>query len=62
MPDSTGAAQTDEQILITRIFEAPRERVFAAWTDPDQVATWYGPEQFDTPPDSVHIELRVGGR
>ena len=53
---------TDQQILITRIFEAPRERVLAAWTDPVQVAAWYGPEHFDTPREKVHIEPRVGGR
>ena len=62
MTDPTSAAATDQQVLITRIFEAPRERVFAAWTDPDQVAAWYGPEHFDTPREQVHIELRVGGR
>jgi uncharacterized protein YndB with AHSA1/START domain len=62
MTDSTSAAASDRQVLITRIFEAPRERVFAAWTDPAQVAAWYGPEQFDTPVESVHIELRAGGR
>ena len=62
MPDSTSIPATDRQVLITRIFEAPRERVFAAWTDPDQVAAWYGPEHFDTPREHVHIEPRVGGR
>jgi uncharacterized protein YndB with AHSA1/START domain len=31
----------DQEVLITRIFEAPRERVFRAWTDPDEVAAWY---------------------
>ena len=53
---------TDQQILITRTFEAPRERVFAAWTEPEQVAAWFGPEGFHTPVESVHIELRPGGR
>ncbi len=52
----------DRQVLITRIFEAPRERVFSAWTDPDDVAVWYGPEHFDTPRDRIRIDLRVGGR
>jgi uncharacterized protein YndB with AHSA1/START domain len=52
----------DQQVLITRIFDAPRDRVFRAWTDPDQVAAWYGPEQMDTPRDRVKIDLRVGGR
>ena len=62
MTDPTTITATDHQLLITRIFEAPRERVFAAWTEPDQVAAWYGPEHFDTPRENVHIELRVGGR
>ncbi len=62
MTDSTPAAATDQEVLITRIFDAPRERVFRAWTDPDEVAEWYGPAQFDTPREKIHIELRVGGR
>jgi uncharacterized protein YndB with AHSA1/START domain len=49
-----------EQILITRIFDAPREEVFRAWTDPDDVAAWFGPDHFDT--ERVRIDLRVGGR
>jgi uncharacterized protein YndB with AHSA1/START domain len=59
---SDAPATQDQQVLITRIFDAPRELVFAAWTDPDQVALWFGPEQFDTPRESVEIDLRVGGR
>jgi uncharacterized protein YndB with AHSA1/START domain len=62
MTDSTSVPTTDQQVLITRVFDAPRERVFAAWTDPDQVATWYGPAHLDTPREKVHIDLRVGGR
>jgi len=52
----------DQQITITRVFDAPRELVFRAWTDPDQVARWFGPEGMDTPRDTVQIDLRVGGR
>ena len=65
MSDSIPMAATDHQdqeVLITRIFEAPRERVFRAWTDPDELAEWYGPEHFDTPRERIHIDLRVGGR
>jgi uncharacterized protein YndB with AHSA1/START domain len=61
MSDSTPEA-TDQEILITRIFEAPRERVFRAWTDADNVAAWYGPEHMEAPRDRIHIDLRVGGR
>jgi uncharacterized protein YndB with AHSA1/START domain len=59
---ATHVAAADQQVLITRIFEAPREQVFKAWTDPDQVAAWYGPEHFDTPRERIHIDLRLGGR
>jgi uncharacterized protein YndB with AHSA1/START domain len=52
----------DQQVLITRVFEAPREQVFRAWTNPDEVAEWYGPEHMDTPREKIHIDLRVGGR
>ena len=55
-------AAADQQVLITRIFDAPRERVFRAWTDPDALAAWYGPEHVETPRDRIHIDLRVGGR
>jgi uncharacterized protein YndB with AHSA1/START domain len=63
MDDATPMAPAaDQQVLITRIFDAPREQVFRAWTDPDQVAAWYGPEHFDTPRERIRIDLRVGGR
>ena len=50
------------EIRITREFDAPREEVFRAWTVPAEIAAWYGPAQFDTPEDKIHIDLRVGGR
>jgi uncharacterized protein YndB with AHSA1/START domain len=62
MPDPTPAAAAGETVLITRVFDATRERVFRAWTDPEEVAAWYGPEHFDTPRERIHIDLRVGGR
>jgi uncharacterized protein YndB with AHSA1/START domain len=36
--------------------------VFRAWTDPDEVAAWFGPEHVDTPRERIRIDLRVGGR
>ena len=62
MGDSTPVVASDQQVLITRVFDAPREQVFKAWTDPDEVAAWYGPEHVDTPRERIHIDLRVGGR
>jgi uncharacterized protein YndB with AHSA1/START domain len=61
MSDQTPAA-ADQEVLITRIFEAPREQVFRAWTDPDEVAAWYGPEHMEAPRERISIDARVGGR
>ncbi len=58
----TNDVSTDQEVLITRIFDAPREQVFKAWTDPDEVAAWYGPAHMEVPRDSVRIDARVGGR
>jgi uncharacterized protein YndB with AHSA1/START domain len=57
----TAPPQTLE-VRITREFDAPPEVVFRAWTVPSELAAWYGPAQFDTPEDKIHIDLRVGGR
>ncbi len=62
MTDSTHGTATDQTVLITRIFDAPRAQVFAAWTDPEQVSQWFGPEHFDAPREKIRIDLRVGGR
>jgi uncharacterized protein YndB with AHSA1/START domain len=60
--ESTSVHTAEQPITITRVFDAPRELVFEAWTDPDHVARWFGPAGFDTPRESVEIDLRVGGR
>ncbi len=49
-----------ENLVITRIFDAPRELVWKAWTDPKLVMQWWGPTGFTSP--SCEIDLRVGGR
>jgi uncharacterized protein YndB with AHSA1/START domain len=53
---------TDEDartILTTRVFDAPRELVFAAWTDPKHLAQWWGPNGFTT---TTHtFDMRPGG-
>jgi uncharacterized protein YndB with AHSA1/START domain len=52
----------DQVVVIARVFDAPRQVVFDAWTNPDHVAKWWGPDGFHTPLDTIEIELRVGGR
>jgi uncharacterized protein YndB with AHSA1/START domain len=49
----------DRVLVITRIFDAPRELVFKAWTDPEHLVRWMGPRGFKS--TVVHSELRAGG-
>jgi uncharacterized protein YndB with AHSA1/START domain len=53
-------AKAGGEILITRIFEAPRQRVFEAWTQPRHLARWFGPRGYTAP--SVEADLRRGGQ
>ena len=36
----------DREIVLSRVIGAPRERVFQAWTDPQQIVQWFGPDGF----------------
>lgn len=49
------------ELVIERVFDAPRELVWKALTDPDQVAEWFGPEGYHVPRDSVSMDIRPGG-
>ena len=46
-------------MVIERVFEAPRELVWKMWTDPEHVAKWWGPRGMNTRVDE--LDLRVGG-
>ncbi len=50
---------TDREIVITRLFDAPRELVFKAWTTPAHVAQWWGPRGFTT--TIQEMDVRPGG-
>ncbi|WP_250126422.1 SRPBCC domain-containing protein [Chroococcidiopsis sp. CCMEE 29] len=52
--------QSDLAIVITRVFNAPRELVFKAWTEPKHIAQWWGPKGFTT--RVTELDLRPGGR
>ncbi|MFL6144987.1 MAG: SRPBCC family protein [Labedaea sp.] len=51
---------TDEQILITREFDAPRHLVYRAWTTPELVRRWWAGHRGEV--TQVEMDLRVGGR
>jgi uncharacterized protein YndB with AHSA1/START domain len=62
MNDPTDAGTAGQMISITRDFDAPREQLFRAWLEPEEVAAWYGPEHMEAPVDRIRIEPRIGGR
>jgi uncharacterized protein YndB with AHSA1/START domain len=49
-----------ERMVITRIFDAPRELVWRAWTEPQYVVQWWGPKGFTAP--VCKMDFRVGGK
>jgi uncharacterized protein YndB with AHSA1/START domain len=52
--------RTDQELIITRDLKAPREKVFAAWTDPGQAAQWWCPS--DCTLLSCELDVRTGGK
>jgi uncharacterized protein YndB with AHSA1/START domain len=61
MGSEQGAAGADgRELVLTRVFNAPREVVWKAWTDPEQLVRWWGPEGFTSP--VCKLDLRVGGK
>jgi uncharacterized protein YndB with AHSA1/START domain len=56
---ATVTLPTDEQILITREFDAPKHLVYTAWTTPELVKRWWAGQRGTV--TSVEIDLRVGG-
>ena len=61
MTEQAGVATEAQsrEITITRIFDAPREMVFKAWTEADRIARWWGPEGFSVP--ECESDPRTGG-
>ena len=57
--DTTGRIEKRD-LVITRIFDAPVERVWRAWTDPEYVMRWWGPTGFTSP--LCRIDFREGGK
>jgi uncharacterized protein YndB with AHSA1/START domain len=57
---ATVTLPTDEQILITREFDAPRHLVYKAWTTPELVRRWWHANRGEV--TQIEIDLRVGGR
>jgi uncharacterized protein YndB with AHSA1/START domain len=54
----TGPATTYD-VVVTRVLDAPIDRVWAAWRDPDEVKKWWGPAGFSCP--MAEMDFREGG-
>jgi len=57
VPASTSTAE--RELVVTRVINAPRRLVFKAWTQPEHVARWWGPQGFTT--TYCNMDIREGG-
>ena len=68
MADSTqpegvvSAASDADGIEIVRVFDAPRELLFKAWTEPERFAAWFGEHGSSIPLENISMDARPGGR
>jgi uncharacterized protein YndB with AHSA1/START domain len=60
MTDSSSTA-AGRGITITRVFDAPRELVFKAWTEPARFAQWFGGRDSTIPLSTISMDVRPGG-
>ena len=50
---------SDYDLVLERVFDAPRDLVWAAWSSPEQMKKWWAPKPYETP--EIEIDLRPGG-
>lgn len=55
----TSTANTDRELVITRLIGAPRDKLFRAWTEPELIKQWFAPLPWTTP--VVETDVRPGG-
>jgi uncharacterized protein YndB with AHSA1/START domain len=57
--NDAAATSSEQELVLTRVFDAPRELVFKAWTEPERLARWWGPKSFTMLVSK--LDLRPGG-
>jgi uncharacterized protein YndB with AHSA1/START domain len=57
--EAPAAPASDRELVLTRILNAPREKVFNAWTDPELLKRWFAPRPWTTP--VAQLDVRPGG-
>jgi len=51
----------NRELTITRVYDAPRDEVWKAWTEPARLATWWGKRGWTARLDSIEMDVRPGG-
>ena len=51
--------ETQQELVMERVLDAPREKVWEAWTNPEEIKKWWGPKDFTAP--SIQSDFREGG-
>jgi uncharacterized protein YndB with AHSA1/START domain len=55
----TTTSTSDRDLILHRVIDAPRDKVFKAWTDPELLKQWFAPKPYTTP--SAELDVRAGG-
>jgi uncharacterized protein YndB with AHSA1/START domain len=55
----TASPTSDRELVLTRLIDAPREKLFRAWTDPALLKQWFAPLPYTTP--VAELDVRPGG-
>jgi uncharacterized protein YndB with AHSA1/START domain len=59
MANASGIAEHEYDLVLTRLIDAPREKLYRAWTEPEILKEWFAPKPWTTP--RVETDIRVGG-
>ncbi|WP_436491845.1 SRPBCC family protein [Actinokineospora sp. HUAS TT18] len=52
---------SEQRVVLSHRFDAPRDRVWRAWTEPEQVSQWWGPDGVQVPVSSIELDPHTGG-
>jgi len=58
-PEDVSTATSDRELVLTRIIDAPREKVYRAWTEPELLKQWFAPLPWTTM--AAEVDVRPGG-
>ncbi|HVK24300.1 MAG TPA: SRPBCC domain-containing protein [Actinokineospora sp.] len=54
-------AFSEQRVVLSHVFDAPRERVWRAWVEPELISQWWGPDGVAVPLSSIEVDPRTGG-